>query len=69
MDESRDSQTKQNKSDRERQIIYDIMYMWNLNYSTNEHITKQKEHHKCREQNGGCQGCGGVRRARLGVWD
>ena len=26
------------KSDRERQIPYDIIYMWNLKYGTNEHI-------------------------------
>ena len=28
------------KSERERQIIYDITYMWNLNYGTNECIYK-----------------------------
>ena len=26
------------KSERERQVIYDITYMWNLNYDTNELI-------------------------------
>ena len=26
------------KSERERQIPYDITYMWNLKYDTNEHI-------------------------------
>ena len=35
MDETRDSHTKWNKSDRERQIPYDITYMWNLKYDTN----------------------------------
>ena len=30
--------TKRSKSERERQIPYDITYMWNLNYDTNEHI-------------------------------
>ena len=29
---------KQSKSERERQIPYDITYMWNLKYDTNEHI-------------------------------
>ena len=29
---------KRHKSDRERQILYDITYMWNLKYNTNEHI-------------------------------
>ena len=30
------------KSERERQIPYDIAYMWNLIYDTNEYSTKQK---------------------------
>ena len=30
MDGPRDYQTKWSKSDRERQILYDITYMWNL---------------------------------------
>ena len=38
MDAPRDYHTKQNKSERERQIPYDIIYMWNLKYNTNEHI-------------------------------
>ena len=29
-----------NKSDKERKIPNDIMYMWNLNYDTNELIYK-----------------------------
>ena len=36
----RDSHTKWSKSDRERQILYDITYMWNLKYDTNELIYK-----------------------------
>ena len=32
--------TKRSKSERERQIPYDITYMWNLNYDTNEQIYK-----------------------------
>ena len=28
--------TKRSKSERERQILYDITYMWNLKYDTNE---------------------------------
>ena len=31
----RDYHTKWNKSERERQIPYDITYMWNLKYDTN----------------------------------
>ena len=38
MDGFRDYHTKWSKSDRERQIPYDITYKWNLKYDTNEHI-------------------------------
>ena len=36
MDGPRDSHTKGSKL--EKQIIYDITYIWNLKYDTNEHI-------------------------------
>ena len=36
MDWLRGYHTKQSKSERERQIPYDITYMWNLKYDTNE---------------------------------
>ena len=36
MDGPRDYHTEWSKSDRERQILYDITYMWNLKYDTNE---------------------------------
>ena len=36
----RDYHTKRNKSERERHIPCDISYMWNLKYTTNEHIYK-----------------------------
>ena len=36
MDEPRDYHTKWRKSERERQIPYDITWMWNLKYDTNE---------------------------------
>lgn len=32
--------TKWSKLGREKQIPYDIVYMWNLKYDTNEHIHK-----------------------------
>ena len=35
-DGTRDYHTKWSKSERERQIPYDITYMWNLKYDTNE---------------------------------
>ena len=37
IDRPRDYHTKQSKSERERQIPYDITYIWNLKYDTNEH--------------------------------
>ena len=40
---------KLNTSDRERQILYDITYMWNLNF-------KKSQTHKKTEWNGGFQG-------------
>ena len=40
MDTTRDYHTKWSKSERERQITYDITYMWNLRYDTNEPIYK-----------------------------
>ena len=33
---------KQTKSERERQRPYNITYMWNLKYNTNQHIYKTK---------------------------
>ena len=57
--------TKWIKSERERQILYDITYMWNLKYDTNELIY---ETHRHRKQTYGYQrGKGG--RGKLGVWD
>ena len=40
MDGPRDYHTKWNKSERERQIPYDITYMWHLKYDTDELIYK-----------------------------
>ena len=55
-----DYYTKRSKSERERQIPYDITYMQNLKYDTNELSTKQKQTHRHREQICGCQGEGRV---------
>ena len=38
------------------QIPYDITYMWNLKYDTNELSMKQKQTHRHRKQTCGCQG-------------
>ena len=40
MDRHRDYYTKVSKSEIEKQISYDITYMWNLKYVTNEFINK-----------------------------
>ena len=40
MDGPRDDHTKRSKSERERQIPYDITYIWNLQYDTSELINK-----------------------------
>ena len=40
MDGLRDNYTKWSKSERERWIPYDITYVWNLKYDTNEPIYK-----------------------------
>ena len=40
MDATRDYCTKWSQSERERQISYDVIYMWNLKYGTNKPIYK-----------------------------
>ena len=50
MDGPRDHHTKWGKSERERQIPYDITYMWYLKYATNELIYKTKQTHRHRKQ-------------------
>ena len=41
---------KQNKSDTDIQIPYDITYMWNLKSKQSTNITKQKQSYRYREQ-------------------
>ena len=38
----KDDHTKSSKSDRERQIPYDITFMWNLKHGTNEFTYKSE---------------------------
>ena len=71
MDGTRDSHTEWSKSERERQIPYDITYIWNLIYGTNEPFHR-KETHGLGELTCGCQGGGigmdwelGVNRCKL----
>ena len=44
MDGSRDSHTEWSKSEQEKQIPYDIMYIWNLIYGTNETFRRKENH-------------------------
>ena len=57
------------KSERERQLPYDIIYMWNLSMTQMNLPTKQIQNHVHRNQTGGCQGGGKWERIGLGVWD
>ena len=71
MDVTRDYHTKWSNSERERQISH-ITDIWNLKYDINKLISKQKQTHRYREQNCGCQreGWGGEGQIRsLGLAD
>ena len=68
---TRNSHTKRSKSEKERQTPYDITFIWNLIYGTNEAFHR-KENHGHGEQTCGCQGGGsgmdwefGVNRRKL----
>ena len=39
-----ETHTKRSKSERERQIPYDIPYIWNLIYGTNEPFHRKETH-------------------------
>ena len=52
MDDSRGYHAKWNKSDRERQILYDLTYIWNPKNKTKK--TKWKQTHRYRAQMGVC---------------
>ena len=75
MGTTRDSHTKWSKSERERQIPYDITYTWNLKHGTNDPIYKTETDHghaeqTCGSQRGGRGGSGmdgefGVSRCKL----
>ena len=53
MDGTRDSHTEWSTSESERQISYDITYIWNLIYGTNEPFHR-KGTHELAEQTCGC---------------
>ena len=68
MDGPREYYSEWSKSDRERQIVYDITYMWNVKIIQINLYTKQKQTHKHRKQTYGYQR-GEEGREKLGVWD
>ena len=71
MDGPRDYHIKWSKSDRERQISYDITHMWNLTFKKIQMnlFTKQKQTYRYRKQTYGYQRGKVVGREKLGVWD
>ena len=71
MDRPTDCHTEWSKSDRKRQISYDITYMWNLKKKKMVQMnlfTKQKYSHRYRKQTYSHQ-VGKGRRDKLGDWD
>ena len=56
------------RSVRERQMRYDITFMWNLKYGTNDLFMKQRQAHRHRTQTCGCQVGGGWGRNGVGGW-
>ena len=68
MDRLRDYHAKWSESEREKQIPYDITYMWNLKDDTNELIYKTETTHRHRKQIRGFQR-GGVGGGWSGLWD
>ena len=66
MEGPRDHHTKL-KSDREKQMPYDITYMWSLKYDTKEPICETETTHRRGEQTCGCQWCGGGKSRESGV--
>ena len=61
MDEPTGHYAKWNKSVRERQILYDFTYMWNLKKQNKWiNITKQKQSCRYKEETGGSRRGGGL---------
>ena len=68
MHEPRDGHTEWSKSDRERQIPWDITYVWNVKYDTNE-LIYEAETDSQRQRTDLCLSRGAeVREGRSGVW-
>ena len=69
MDGPREYHTKWSKPDRERQILCDIAYMWNLKNNTNEFIYKTETDSETWKTNLRLPKERGGVRDKLGVWD
>ena len=69
MDGPRDYYTKWSKSNRERQILYDITYMCNLKKDTNELIYRREANSQTSKTNLWLPKGKEVGRDKLGVWD
>ena len=67
MDGPRDYHTKWNKAEGERQILYDITYIYNLKYDTNERIYETETDSQRENKLVVAKGGGG--REWLRVWD
>ena len=67
MDGTRGYHPKRGKSERERQIPYDITYMWNLKYDTNELTYKKETDSESQRTDWLPRGRGGWERDGLGV--
>ena len=65
----RDYHTKQSKSKTERQIPYNITYMWNIKYDTNKCIYKTEANSQTQRTDLWLSRGKGVGREGLGVWD
>ena len=56
MDGPRDCHIEWSKSEREKQISYNIAYMWNLEIWCRLTYLQRRNSHRCREQTYGYQG-------------
>ena len=69
MDRHRDYHTKVSKSEIERQTSYDITYMWNVNYVTNELIDKTNKLTSTENRLVVDKGEEEKARDEMGIWD
>ena len=56
VDGPRDCHTEWSKSEREKQILYNIAYMWNIEKWYRWTYLQNRKRHRCREQTYGYQG-------------